>query len=688
MADYFLETQNHEWVLTNKLGGYALCTGNLLNQRKYHGLLISGDTKFNRNNLISTLEEFVEWRGEGFFLDSSHYSNCIYPEGFLHLVKSWLRPYPIFLYSAIPHNPNIMIKKEILMHEDSNCVLIKYTNLSSHMLHFNIKPKYSLRNHHHVNEPGCWNNEEMVSTINNQEFLSNFYIRRLKNNLELYGYLQHGEIYENKAVYNNVFYPWEVMRGYPATEDLLVMQSIQFNLKPGESNHILFSDVPIERPLQMIIDIEKRYANLPLPKDYPKKMDRNLSISDQLDCEDKIMFEYPEYLKVLEQSMLDFLTKDDLIAGFPWFGAWGRDTMISLEAVLEIPKQTDFCWSVLMKYGANVKNGLIPNMFSESGQAENYDSMDATLLYVLMLGKVVKKKAEETKVKTSQRKLWKEVLDLTYKILNGILTSSHKGFFIREDGLIELTQAFASSTWMDAKVNNMPITPRNGAPVEINAMFYNAICTYEEMILSYNKIAQEKDFFQDVDDILGLKIKIRNSFQKFWIEDYLADRLLGDIPVKEYRPNAIIATALHYDLISIDKIRAVYETAHLELFTPYGLRTLSPRDYQFKRKYLGSQTERDKAYHQGTVWAWLLLPFIKTYLKAYPEKGNEEKINHIQYVIEKFRNGYMRGHIASMAEVWDGDHPHFPKGTPAQAWSVAALYYAEVLLANLRGDEA
>ena len=156
MDNYFRETQAHEWILSSQTGAYALSTGNLLNQRKYNGLLIKSDKDFQRVLLVSSIEEEIEGNGEVFYIDSTHYANCIYPEGVLHLVKSWLRPYPVFLYSSVSHNDDILIKKEIMMDEKSSTVLIKYTNLSSDTLHFRIKPKYAMRNHHHLNEAGIW----------------------------------------------------------------------------------------------------------------------------------------------------------------------------------------------------------------------------------------------------------------------------------------------------------------------------------------------------------------------------------------------------------------------------------------------------------------------------------------------------------------------------------------------------
>ena len=692
MSDYFMETQAHEWILSSKNGSYSLGTGNLLNQRKYNGLLIKSDTNFQRILLVSSIEEQINWRGDYFHIDSSHYNNCIFPEGFLHLVKSWLRPYPVFLYSSLPHNDDIMIKKEIMIDKNSSIVLVKYTNLGSHTLHFKIRPKFALRNHHYLNEKGIFDKILVHADFKEIDKSANtiFSAQRTDTNVSVFGWLQHGRAIYDRVIYRDVYYPWEAYRGYPANEDLIAPLCFEFEIKVNESNYLLFSDKNITDPLILADAIEKRYKKLPLPIDVPikRKKQSNDSLLASLDYNDNVMFNHDDYLKILELSMKDFLANDDIIAGFPWFGAWGRDTMIALEGVLQLPKGAEIGFKILEKYARQIKNGLIPNMCNESHQAANYISIDATLWFIIRLYEITKS-LNETSNEAKKIKLerWKYVIKLTEQVLESILEKTNENFFIREDGLLELKENFASATWMDAKIDNVAVTPRNGAPVEINALLFNAISSYEKMTDLYNEISPDRDNILTNQMFLEAGQLIQQSFKKFWIEDYLADRIVGDLVIKEYRPNAIIATSLPFTdkLLSIDKIRQVYETAHVELFTPYGIRSLSPKDSKFKRKYIGSVTERDKAYHQGTVWGWLLLPFVKTWLWANPNLDKEASLNHISYLIERFRNGYMKGHIASVAEVWDGDKPHFPKGCPAQAWSVSALYCIEKIIIELKG---
>lgn len=668
MNNYFMETHHHEWILTNRRGGYALGTGNLINQRKYHGLLVSSDSKFNRFHLVAGIEEKVEWRGEFFHLDSNNYSNCIYPEGFLHLVKPWLRPYPIFLYSALPHQNDILILKEIMMDESTNTTLVKYTNLGHHLLHFELHPKFTMIPHHELNKPGTLDFLNFITEIETPDKFTRFSVQRQDNNIKLYGALLSGEVIPNRYVYYNVFYPWEVMSGYEGIGDQITLFQLGFDLRVGQSNYLLFSDTAIEDAKTLIERIENRYADLPKPLDYPYASDKNDTLLNNLDYNDNIIFPYDNYLKILEFALKDFLANDDIVAGFPFYGAWGRDTMVVVNALLHCPNQLETVEKILNKYRGYIKNGLIPNMIAESGRETNYDSVDSTLWYIILLWKLGKRKQTV--------KYWKDVIALTEEIITSFLHNESHPFSVRYDGLIELPPDFAHGTWMDVRIDGKAITPRNGAPVEINALWYNALCSYEAMCLAYCQKSRKK--YQAKEEFVQLKELVKQSLQKFYHDGYLADRIVGEELIMEIRPNAIIALALPWQAFSQEILQQVLERSFKELYTNYGIRTLSPKDIRFHKKYYGTQKERDLAYHNGSVWAWLLGPFCGLYERAYKGiKTKEEIIEALTSFISTFRNSFMKGHIASIAEIWDGDAPHFPKGAPAQAWSVAALYNIE-----------
>jgi predicted glycogen debranching enzyme len=674
MNNYFMETHHHEWILTNKLGAYALGTGNLINQRKYHGLLVASDKNFNRHHLVAGMEEKVEWRGEVIHMDSNNYSNCIYPEGFLHLVKPWLRPYPAFLYSALPHQNEILIFKEIMMDNESNTTLVKYGNLGKHLLHFNLHPKFTMCPHHEINAHGSLDYIDYHTQIDETGQGAAFSALRVNNGIKVFGHALKATVSHNRYVYYNVYYPWEVMSGYEGIGDQISLYQIDFDLAPAESNYILFSDQPISDPIEMIERIEARYSMLPKAIDYPMYADAEDNLLAKLDYEDNFLFDRKGYLKLLEFALQDFITEDDVVAGYPFYGPWGRDTMVVLNAMLHNSTSLDLVERILRKYSMNIKDGLIPNMLAESGREANYDSIDASLWYIILLWKLGKKK--------KNKKYWKDAYDLTARIIGALMEQTDKPYRVRKDGLIELDPSFAHGTWMDVRVDGKAVCPRWGAPVEINSLWFNALSAYEAICEAHNSTGSTK--INAKAEYLLLKDKVKDSFRKFWTGEFLADRLEGDKAIIEIRPNAIIALSLPWQPLPHDIMKQVLERTFKELYTFYGIRTLSPNDPRFRKKYYGTQRERDRAYYNGSVWAWLFGPFCGLYLKVYgAQKSETEIVKTIGDIIGVLRNSFMKGHIASVAEVWDGDTPHFPKGAPAQAWSVAALYNIETYLEKM-----
>lgn len=669
-----METHHHEWILTNKLGAYALGTGNLINQRKYHGLLVASDKNFNRHHMVAGMEEKVEWRGEVIHMDSNNYSNCIYPEGFLHLVKPWLRPYPAFLYSALPHQNEILIFKEIMMDNESNTTLVKYGNLGKHLLHFNLHPKFTMCPHHEINAHGSLDYIDYHTQIDETGQGAAFSALRVNNGIKVFGHALKATVSHNRYVYYNVYYPWEVMSGYEGIGDQISLYQIDFDLAPAESNYILFSDQPISDPIEMIERIEARYSMLPKAIDYPMYADAEDNLLAKLDYEDNFLFDRKGYLKLLEFALQDFIAEDDVVAGYPFYGPWGRDTMVVLNAMLHNSTSLDLVERILRKYSMHIKDGLIPNMLAESGREANYDSIDASLWYIILLWKLGKKK--------KNKKYWKDAYDLTARIIGALMEQTDKPYRVRKDGLIELDPSFAHGTWMDVRVDGKAVCPRWGAPVEINSLWFNALSAYEAICEAHNSTGSTK--INAKAEYLLLKDKVKDSFRKFWTGEFLADRLEGDKAIIEIRPNAIIALSLPWQPLPHDIMKQVLERTFKELYTFYGIRTLSPNDPRFRKKYYGTQRERDRAYYNGSVWAWLFGPFCGLYLKVYgAQKSETEIVKTIGDIIGVLRNSFMKGHIASVAEVWDGDTPHFPKGAPAQAWSVAALYNIETYLEKM-----
>ncbi len=674
---YLNEVLHHEWIITNSQGGYALGYGDLTNDRKYNGLLIASDPSFGRLHCVSAQEELVEWRGNKLFLDSNGYANCIFPDGYQYIVKSWLRPYPTVLYSTNPVMDDIMVVKEILMHPHKNCTMVRFSNYGNHGLHFFIRPKFTLRDHHALNYPGTW--DHAGTDIHTEVHSAHF--KRNDTQRSVYTYISEGSIDTETMIFREVYYCMEAARGYDAIEDQIAPFRIALDVFPGKSQWILYSDEPINDTEKMCREIEERYNALPLPADHPKKT--GFHIEKHLLASGEDLFSFDEYRLILRTAMKDFIANDNIVAGFPWFSAWGRDTWISLNALLKLG-EVDTAVKILNNYTKKIVNGCIPNVLGEGGQGENYDTVDASLWFVL--------RAYQTACAANDEKTTQLIFKAILPIIAHYLKDQELPFYSDVDGLISIRSGPWALTWMDAKIYDAPITPRYGKCVEINALWYNALRACIELAVSCGVSDTEKmkhkRFTVSISELKNVVHKVESAMAIFITPFGLADRIENEHVFDELRPNALIAVSLPFKAWDDTVIKRVWEYTRHELFTPYGIRTLSPGHSAFKKKYIGDQKMRDLSYHNGTVWAWLLGPFVQTYYDVFKnDKSPDELRDDIIFFIWSFRNGFMRGHIASIAEVWDGDLPHFPKGCPAQAWSVAAIVEAEALIDMIKSSK-
>lgn len=663
---YYNEVMHHEWVISNKKGGYSMGCGNFVNKRKYNGLLIASDSKLNRNHIVQSQEEKVRWRSKEIYLDSNNYSECIYPDGYEHIVKSWFFPYPCAVYSSSPKSNDFLIVKEIKMHPSKNIVMINFSNCSSTPVEFEIRPKFSLRNHHSTNDTGIWDRTECSFEAEENEAV----FKRNDNGLSGSVYTGIGTIKEENIIFRNVFYPADAARGYDSSESVASPCILSFTLQAGESNYILYSDKPVKNVTRTVSEINKRYAESVFPKDHPRSCKSDYSIEKIMFSDDNL---YPlkKYPEILNEMFENFLLKDDIIAGFPWFSSWGRDTMLSAKALLYRENGLELYLKILDKYGKKLQKGILPNVIGEGGEGTNYSSVDSALLFTIRVGDIFSD-LKDDKIKT---KLFRYMTE----IVGNYAFNKLLPFFTDEDGLIELKKSDDALTWMDAKVYNKPVTPRWGKPVEINAMWYNALKIFESASKDLGKKTFDLKYLKfSLKDIREVIKKIEASAEKFIINGHLADRIENGSPADEFRPNVLIAMSLPHRLWSLEVMENSFNIVRDELLTPYGVRTLTPRNSQFKKKYIGSHTQLDLAYHQGTVWAWLMGPFVESFYAINKKKMKKADLkDRIDLFIERLKNGILKGHISSVAEVWDGDNPHFPKGCPAQAWSVAAMIVAE-----------
>jgi predicted glycogen debranching enzyme len=673
---YYNEVMHHEWVISNNRGGYSMGCGNLVNKRKYNGLLIASDKNLKRTHIVQAQEVKVRWRSKEVYLDSNNYADCIYPDGYEHIVKTWFYPYPTFLYSSIPKSDEFIVVKSIKMHPSKNIVKVTFTNHCSTAVELEVRPKFSLRDHHAVNDPNAWDNTVTIFMKDDERSAT---FSRLDTKTEGHIAVSDGTISDSKIIFRNVYYPADATRGYDAYESVISPCVISITLEENGSAYILYSDEHIDNIEKASKEIDKRYSKSVFPKDHPEKCGHEYSLSN-VSFDDDNLYALKKYPDILSDIYDSFILKDDIIAGYPWFSSWGRDTMISIKGLL-YQKKYDLYLKILDKYGKQLQKGMLPNVIGEGGLGTNHNSVDASLWFAVRLYDVWDViEDEKTKLK---------MFGYLSEIIGNYGFNKLLPFFCDDDGLIEIKPGDAGLTWMDAKVYGNPVTPRYGKPVEINALWYNALKTFELAAKDLKKKSFKLKYIKfSLKDVSELIKNAESSSEKFVINGHLSDRIENNYQIDEYRPNMMIATSLPFLLWDEEIIRNSFSIAHEELLTPYGLRTLTPRNSSFKKKYIGSQTQLDMAYHQGTVWAWLLGPFIETFVLINKRKMKKAELKSgIDSFIGRFKQGILRGHISSVAEVWDGSDPHFPKGCPAQAWSVAALMTAEHIFDKIEKPE-
>jgi len=440
--------------------------------------------------------------------------------------------------------------------------------------------------------------------------------------------------------YYNFSYELEKYRGLGFLEDLFCYGVFKKKIKSGDKFGIIIStDNPNEKDAQKLF--------------FAEETRRKKLVSDADD----------EFVKILILAADQFIVKRKeklrtIIAGYHWFTDWGRDTMIALPGLTLSTGRFNDAKKILLAFAESINEGMIPNHFPDNNETPEYNTVDASLWFFV----AAKKYYDYTKnIKFIRKVIYpalEEIIDCYYK-------GTRYNIHVDKDGLLSAGEAGTQITWMDAKVGDWVVTPRNGKAVELNALWYNALLIYAELLMLLNSEKVSEHFKLEAR-------KVKRAFARtFWNKkkDYLYDVINGDKKDDSIRPNQIFAISLPYQLISNEKAMKVLEIVNEHLLTPVGLRSLSPSDPNYKSIYGGGQYERDGAYHQGTVWSWLLGPYIDALLKTNGESGKAEA----KEIIERFKPHLSQAGIGTISEIFDGNEPHHPRGCIAQAWGIAEI---------------
>ncbi len=625
-----------ELLRTNRAGSYASSTIININTRKYHGLLIVPQPLIDDKNhvLLSTLDETITSNNFDFHLSARMFAGgAIHPKGHKYIRDFESEPNPKITYRL----GQIVFVKEFIFSKNEDRILIRYTlEDAQNKVTFKISPFLAYRNTHSLSTATTW-----VDTR----------YREIKNGISWQMYKGYSRVYmqfSSKPKYThipdwhyNIEYIKEQERGYPFTEDLFVPGFFEVEMKKGDSVVIsvgLNEKTPATFKRQFTSEIKKRI---------PRNNFENCLIN------------------AAEEFIVKQNNKTFVMAGYPWFGRWGRDTFISLPGLTLTQNDEKSFKEVLRTMIHELKNGLFPNV--GHGKDASYDSVDSSLWFFWALH-------QYSIITGKSTNLWNDYGKPMKQILNAFKKGTLHNIKMHDNGLIWAGEKGKALTWMDTVVNGKPTTPRTGYDVEVNALWYNAIMFSLELAQNAN------------DEAFVTKWKkwpeiIKNSFNEtFWDSEngYLADYVDGEYKDMAVRPNQIFAVAVPYSPLDKAKQTMVVEMVKNELLTPRGLRTLSPKNPSYKGTYKGNEASRDLSYHQGVAWPWLLGAFADAYLKLHGEEGKALIKEH--YLA--FEDEMTEAGIGTISEVYNGDPPFTAGGAVSQAWSVAELLRIKWLLDN------
>lgn len=653
-----------EWLLTNGLGSFAAGTVCDAGTRTYHGWLIAAlDPPGQRTLLLSHLDASLEIAGQSFDLGTHFWkSGAVSPLGYQLLQSFTIEPVPTWIWGQ---NAWQLRRRLILPHIDPSFghptleyqVLIEYHYTGPTPAILTLRPLIADRDFHHQQQ--AQPDFHFVQQIG-QKFVRFQGIRKTHPGTPWYLRWSAGEYHPDGFWYWQYLYPEETQRGLGDSEDLYSPGQLTVTLQPGETvileARILSSEAQIDTLPALLPDS--------LETAVQAEQQRLEVLFGPLAAQNSPI--YRQLLNACDQFIVYRASTDGptVIAGYPWFNDWGRDTLIALPGLTLSTSRFALAKGLLETFARYCQNGLIPNAFPDAGNDPFYNSLDATLWWIETLGLYLEATQD-----------W-EFLAEKYPIVRRIYKTLSAGTWYHiqvdaTDGLLMWDAPGVALTWMDAVIDGQPITPRRGKPVEINALWYSALCWAAKWAQQLAKGMNEPVKYTQQAQIYTQKAqKVQASFSKFWNPKvgYLYDTIDPEgRPSRQIRPNAIIALSLHHCPVMESQAHQVLNIAKERLLTPYGLRSLDPADPEYIGKYAGDRWHRDRAYHQGTVWSWLIGPFIRAWQRFYPHEPVPVEwqpwIEHI----------HQQACLGSVSEIFDGDAPHLPQGAFAQAWSVAEL---------------
>ncbi|MEL7535279.1 MAG: amylo-alpha-1,6-glucosidase, partial [Bacteroidota bacterium] len=579
----------YEWLETNGLGGFASSTVIGTHTRRYHGLLVAAMAPpVGRTVLLSKMDETLYLNGREYELGSNKYQGAIYPNGYIFQQKYQQEWFPEFYYQV----KGVHLKKTIVAVHGENTTLILYEVLAADQhFHMNLLPMIANRDYHHLGSAQALFGKQAIMEGDVLQY------RQDLNSPSCYISAPGAHFVAHDDWYYRLEYPLEQYRGLDAHEDLFSPGSFSVELAAGSRFGLIVStEEPSARDPWALMEAEKNRRRALVDKAKFKEP----MLKQLVKAADQFIVQRSESLKTI-------------IAGYHWFSDWGRDSMIALPGLCLATGREADAEKILLAFAEAVSEGMLPNRFPDSGEEPEYNTIDATLWFFVAVYKYL----QATKVRAKDLAVF---LPIMSKILECHQEGTRYNIHMDQDGLLAGGIDGVQLTWMDAKVDDWVVTPRIGKAVEINALWYNAWAIYAWMN------AQNGDKTTAASAQEQAK-EIKKQFTKqFWNHDNecLYDLINGEQKDAQVRPNQLFALSLPFSLLSKSKAQKVLVKVERELFTPVGLRSLSPQENDYQGHYGGDQYRRDGAYHQGTVWGWLIGPYIDAVVRTRGSLGRAQ----------------------------------------------------------------
>ncbi len=619
-----------EWLEADGAGGWASSTVCGMNTRRYHGLLVvAARPPSGRTVLVARLDETLAVPSGRWELSVNQYPGAVHPAGHQWLTGFERRLFPVWTYRA----GRIEIRKTIACIHGRNLTLVGYEVLDApEDFALELRPFVAFRDYHQLTRASdrmspaaVWRDD--VLRIPAPKGMPDAYVR-----------LPGADFRPEADWFYSFEYPEEQRRGLDCHEDLFTPGRLAKQLRRGDTVHVALSAEPLNEcdPEAYLREETRRRENL---------------VSAARSSDHRTLLLAADQFVVSGQK-----NRRSVVAGYHWFGDWGRDTMIALPGLTLTTGRHADARSILETYASYMHEGMLPNRFPDEGEFPEYNTVDAALWFFVAVYRYGHYSGD-----------WPWIHQRLFPVLVDIIRWHRQGmrYGIRvdEDGLLRAGEEGVQLTWMDARVGDWVVTPRSGKPVEVNALWYNALCILAHLLDLAGKVNEARTVRENAETV-------RVQFnEKFW--NSVSGCLYDVIDEPRYdgsiRPNQLLAISLPFPLVDADRAECILEVIDRHLLTPFGLRSLSPLHRDYRARYLGDVPSRDGAYHQGTVWSWLLGPYIDAIVRIRGRRGIEASRSLMHQALKHLHAGCM----GTVSEIFDGSPPFTPRGAVAQAWSVA-----------------